>query len=68
MAQMTFDFLQVFCLATAAFSNIYTPNTHTALNNIYEITNYFLKYRDFEKLGPIVLPMEIKFLNYYKKN
>ena len=38
IAFMMLEFLEVFYLATTAFSNIYILSSHTALHNIYEIT------------------------------
>ena len=62
---MMLEFLQIFYLATIVFSIIYIPIIHTALYNIYEITKYFLKYRNHKQLETIIVPMEVKFMIYY---
>ena len=61
------ELLQVFYLATTVFSNIYITSSHTTLHNIYEITKYFSKYRDHNQLETIIVPIEVKFIKYYKK-
>ena len=63
---MILEFLKVSYLETTKFSNIYFPSGHTALDNIYEITKYFTKYRTHSQLQPVVAAMEVKFFKYYK--
>ena len=67
IASMMLEFLEVFYLATTAFSNIYIPSSHTALHNIYEITKYFTKYRGNPQMKTIVAVMEVKFKKYFTK-
>ena len=66
-ASMMLEFLEVFYLATTAFSNIYIPSSHTALHNIYEITKCFAKYRVNHQMKTIVDAMELKFKKYFTK-
>ena len=66
-ASMMLEFLEVFYLATTAFSNIYIPSGHTALHNIYEITKCFAKYRGNPQMKTIVAAMEVKFKKYFTK-
>ena len=66
-AAMMLEFLNAFYLATSAFSTVYSPNSHIALHNIFEISDYFAWYRNHEFLGTIVLKIEAKFLKYYEK-
>ena len=61
------EFLQVFYLTATVFSNIYIPSNHIALYNIYVIIKYFTKYKDHNQLETITVPMEVKFMKYYKK-
>ena len=61
------EFLYVFYLATSAFSTVYSPSSHIALHNIFEISERFARYRNHESLGTVVLKMEAKFLKYYGK-
>ena len=60
-------FLQVFYLTTTAFFNMYIPNNHTTLHNIYEIIKYFIEYRDYNQLQPTLITMKINFMKYYIK-
>ena len=60
---MILEFLTVFYLANFAFSTIYSPNSHIALHNIFEISKYFTRYRNHEFLDSVVLKTEAKFLN-----
>ena len=39
------EFLEVYYLATLVFSNIYTPSSHIALHNIFEISVCFINTR-----------------------
>ena len=66
-ANMILEFLQVFYLATTAFSTVYSPSSHIALHNIFEISERFARYRNHESLGTVLLKMEAKFLKYYGK-
>ena len=61
------EFLEVFYLATTAFSNIYIPSSHTALHTIYKITKCFAKYRDNPQMKTIFDAMELKFEKYFMK-
>ena len=66
-ASMMLEFLEIFYLATTAFSNIYIPSSHTALHNIYEITKCFAKYRGHPQIKTIVAAMKVKFKKYFTK-
>ena len=65
--EMILEFLKVFYLATTTFSNVYIPNSHIALHNIYKITKCFAKYRTHSQLQPFVVVMKVKYFKYYKQ-
>ena len=64
IAAIMLEFLKVFYLAIAVFSNVYCPSSHIVLYNIYEITVCSFKYCNHTLLGPIVTKIEAKFLKY----
>ena len=49
-AEMILKFFKIFNLTTTTLSNVYIPNSHTALHNIYRITKCFTKYRTHSQL------------------
>ena len=58
---MILEFLHIFYLATSVFSTVYSPSSHIALHNIFEIFERFARYGNHESLGTVVLKMEAKF-------
>ena len=64
---MILEFIHVFYLATSAFAMVYSPSSHIALHNIFEISKRFARYQNHKFLGTVVLKMEAKILKYYEK-
>ena len=43
-AAMILEFLNIFYLTTSVFSIVYSPSSHIALYNIFEISERFARY------------------------